>query len=138
MRELVRSGFSEAVNPRIALAYACGFIARSDLVLLGTYSVLWGTTAGSCAGHGCRREAMSAGRRVFAMASIAALLWLPVIGLILDRINRVTGIIICMAIASPGYLGTTFVDDDPLRARPFRCSSCSAWGRSAPSRARRR
>jgi MFS family permease len=108
--ELLKSGVSEARNPRIALAYACGFIARSDLVLLGTYSVLWGTTAAVAQGME-PAEAMSAGRRVFATASVAALLWLPVIGYILDKINRVTGIIVCMAIAAGGYLGTTFVDD---------------------------
>ncbi len=110
VKELVASGFREARNPRIALAYACGFIARSDLVLLGTYSVLWGTTVATAQGMEAA-EAMSAGRRVFATASVAALLWLPVIGFILDRINRVTGVIVCMAIASAGYLSTTFVDD---------------------------
>jgi MFS family permease len=107
---LVRAGLSEARNPRIALAYACGFVARSDLVLLGTYSVLWGTTAAIAQGME-PAEAMSAGRRVFATASVAALVWLPVVGFILDRVNRVTGVILCMSIASAGYLGTTFVDD---------------------------
>lgn len=110
LAQLVRSGIGEARNPRIALAYACGFIARSDLVLLGTYSVLWGTTAAIAQGMDAA-EAMSAGRRVFATASTAALLWLPVVGFILDRINRVTGVVVCMLIASAGYLSTTFVDD---------------------------
>ena len=45
-RELVLSGVREGVaNPRIALSYAAAFVARSDLVILGTFSVLWGATA---------------------------------------------------------------------------------------------
>ena len=47
VRELIVSGFAEAVgNPRIALAYSAAFVARSDLVILGTFVVLWGTVAG--------------------------------------------------------------------------------------------
>lgn len=108
--ELVRSGLAEARNPRIALSYACGFIARSDLVLLGTYSVLWGTTVASSRGLPAA-EALAAGRNIFTIASTAALLWLFVIGVVIDRVNRVTAIVICMSIASIGYLGTMFVDD---------------------------
>ncbi|MCK6371756.1 MAG: MFS transporter [Gammaproteobacteria bacterium] len=108
--DLVRSGVHEARNPRIALAYACAFIARSDLVLVGTYSVLWGTTTAIAQGME-PAEAMSAGRKVFAIASTAALFWLPVIGFVLDRVNRVTGVMLCMGIAAAGYLGTSFIDD---------------------------
>lgn len=107
---LIRSGLTEARNPRIALSYACGFIARSDLVLLGTYSVLWGTTVASSRGLSAA-EALAAGRNIFTVASIAALLWLFVIGVVIDRVNRITGIIICMTIASIGFLSTMFIDD---------------------------
>ena len=116
VRELMRSGYREAVtNPRIALSYACGFIARSDLVLLGTYSVLWGTTTAAAQGMPAA-QALAEGRKVFAIASVAALLWLPVMGLVIDRVNRVTGVIICMSIATAGYLGTMFIDDVLSRA----------------------
>jgi MFS family permease len=54
---------------------------------------------------------MAEGRRVFATASVAALLWLVVIGVVLDRVNRVTGIVICMTIACLGYMGTMLIDD---------------------------
>ena len=115
VRELFRSGLAEARNPRIALSYACGFIARSDLVLLGTYSVLWGTTVATSRGMDAA-QAMAEGRKVFATASAAALLWLFVIGVVIDRVNRVTGIIICMTIASMGYLGTMFIDDPLVKS----------------------
>jgi MFS family permease len=108
--QLMRSGVAEARNPRIALAYASGFIARSDLVLLGTYLTLWGTTAASNSGME-PADALAAGRKLFGIASGAALLWLPVIGLILDRVNRITGVIICMTLACAGYLLVSLVDD---------------------------
>lgn len=111
VRELLRSGFSEAArNPRIALAYACAFIARSDLVLLGTYLTLWGYNAALEQGV-ASTAATAAGSGIFAKASGAALLWLVVIGLLIDRFNRVTAVMICMGIAALGYLGTMLVDD---------------------------
>lgn len=116
VRELFRSGFAEARNnPRIALSYVCAFIARSDLVLLGTYSVLWGTTAATAKGMDAA-QALAEGRKVFAIASTAALLWLFVVGFMLDRLNRVTGVIVCMTIACLGYMGTILIDDPLSKA----------------------
>ena len=110
IRELFRSGYRCARNPRIALAYASAFVARSDLVVLGTFTVLWGSTAGIAAGMDSG-AAVSAGRRIFVVCQSAALLWAFVVGLFLDRFNRVTGLLICMALAAAGYLGMAFVDD---------------------------
>lgn len=120
MRDLFRSGVSEGrANPRIALSYACAFIARSDLVLLGTYASLWGTTAAVAKGMAAT-QAIAQGGRIFGTASLAALLWLPVIGVVLDRVNRVTGVIICMTIACIGYMSTILIDDIlALSALPF-------------------
>ncbi|HJP37718.1 MAG: MFS transporter [Gammaproteobacteria bacterium] len=110
VKQLIASGFSEAVrNPRIALAYSGAFVARSDLVILGTFVVLWGTVAGVEKGLD---PAIAAGRGagLFGLASAAALIWLGVLGLFMDRINRVTGLIICMALAAIGYSAMWFVD----------------------------
>ena len=109
VRELIRSAFGEARNPRIALAYACAFIARADLVILGTFSILWGTTAGMNRGLSAA-DAVATARLTFGVASIAAL-WLPVLGIILDRINRVTGTAICMTLTAVGFLSTLFMND---------------------------
>ena len=110
VKELIFSGLSEARNPRIALAYASGFVARSDLVVLGTFTVLWGTTAAMNAGMD-PAQAAGMGGRLFGTASVAALLWLPVCGIVMDRVNRVTGSIFCMFLATVGYLSMYFVDD---------------------------
>ena len=42
----IKSGLEEGRNPRILLAYASAFVARSDLVILGTFLVLWGVATG--------------------------------------------------------------------------------------------
>lgn len=112
--ELFRSGLREGRNPRIALAYASAFVARGDLVILGTFAILWGKTVGISQGME-PAEAIAKGTLVFVMAQASALLWIPILGPLLDRLNRVTGLIICMSLATAGYLGTIFVDDPTAR-----------------------
>lgn len=111
IRTLMLSGYAEARrNPRIALAYACAFVARSDLVILGTFVVLWGTVAGVAQGLD-PAVAAARGAGIFGIASAAALLWLGVLGTFMDRFNRVTVVIVCMALAAIGYSSMWLVDD---------------------------
>ncbi len=112
--ELAWAGFGEARNPRVALSYAAGFIARSDLVLVGTFTVLWGTTAAISQGLG-EVEAVKKGAIIFGVVQGAALVWMPVMGWMLDRMNRVTGMIVSMGLTGLGFLSVWFVDD-PLSA----------------------
>jgi MFS family permease len=109
--ELVRSAFFEARNRRIALAYACAFIARADLVVLGTFSILWGSTAAQADGVDPASATGLAARSTFGIASSAGLLWLPVVGFFLDRINRVTGTAVCMSLTAIGFLSTLLMDN---------------------------
>ena len=114
LKETVMAGVVEGLrNPRIGLAYACGFIARSDLVVLGTFTTLWGQTAAQHAGMD-PAQAVSHGARIFGTASLAALIWLPIIGAIVDRMNRITGVILCLMLAIIGFMSTVFIDD-PLK-----------------------
>lgn len=109
--ELMKSGFTEAVrNPRIALSYACGFIARSDQVILGTFTVLWGTTVGVAMGMDYATAA-GKGAIIFAIAGGASLIWLPILGVILDKFNRVTGVVISMTLGAIGYSSLYFVNE---------------------------
>lgn len=110
LSKLMVVGFAAARNPRIALAYACAFIARGDLVVVGTFVNLWGANAGIAAGMD-PAEATSQGRILFAASTLAGLLWLPFMGYLLDKVNRVTGTIICMSLAAAGFLFTDLVDD---------------------------
>lgn len=111
----VRTGLAAARNPRIALACACAFIARGDLVVVGTFVNLWGTSAAIEAGLD-PAAASAQGRLLFVAAMTAGLFWLPLMGFMLDRMNRVSGATLCMALAAAGFLFTDLVDD-PLERR---------------------
>ena len=97
--ELVRSGLSQGRNPRIALAYASAFVSRGDLVIIGTFTILWGKTYGISQGLDAS-EALALGTSVFVLAQVSALLWVPVLGFLLDRLNRVTGLVFSMGLAA--------------------------------------
>ncbi|NND55026.1 MAG: MFS transporter [Gammaproteobacteria bacterium] len=113
-RELIVGGFTEAVkNPRIALSYCCGFVARSDQVILGTFTVLWGAKVGVDAGMDYA-TASGKGALIFAIAGTSSLIWLPVLGIFSDRFNRVSFVIICMVMAALGYGAVYFVDETTM------------------------
>jgi hypothetical protein len=98
VKELITGGFTEAIkNPRIALSYCCGFVARSDQVVLGTFTVLWGT-----------RVAVEQGLDYATASGKGAL---PILGFLMDKLNRVTGVVICMTLAAMGYGVMYFVDE---------------------------
>jgi MFS family permease len=114
VKELIAGGFTEAVkNPRIALSYCCGFVARSDQVILGTFTVLWGTRVAMAQGLDFA-TASGKGAMLFAVAGGVSLIWLPVLGIFMDKMNRVTGVIICMALAAMGYSSMYFVDESNM------------------------
>jgi MFS family permease len=117
--KLIKAGVLEARNPRIALAYASAFIARSDLVIVGTFVVTWGNVAAINQGFDAS-QASARGAMLFGVVQMAALLWSPVIGTVLDKVNRVTGIAICMGLAAIGFSAIWFVKDPlSLSAIPY-------------------
>jgi len=113
-KELIKGGFTEAIhNPRIALSYACGFVARSDQVILGTFTVLWGTTVAVRQGMDYA-TASGKGALIFAIAGTASLLWLPLLGFVMDKFNRVSGVVFCMTCAALGYGSMYFIDETTM------------------------
>lgn len=117
--ELARAGFMQGRNPRIALAYASAFVARSDLVILGTFLVTWGMMAGEKMGLSSADATLKA-TTIFVITQISALLWAPVAGFMMDRINRITGLTLFMLVSALGFGATSFIDN-PLEtaAIPF-------------------
>lgn len=106
-------------NPRIALSYGAAFIARGDLVILGTFLTLWGTTVGVNQGLPTA-EATRDSTLAFVLAQSAALVWTVIIVFFIDKFNRTGFLAFCMALAAAGYLGMGFVDDPTAEsARPF-------------------
>ncbi|NTV60027.1 MAG: MFS transporter [Chlorobiaceae bacterium] len=103
LRTLFKSGISHTRNPKILLSYGAAFVARGDQSIIGTFLPLWGTTTGIACGMP-PAEAVKKGMMIFIISQSAALLWAPVIGPFIDRWNRVTALVVCMALASAGYL----------------------------------
>ena len=115
----IKSGLEEGKKPRILLAYASAFVARSDLVILGTFLVLWGVATGTDMGM-TTSEATKAARLIFVTSSMSALIASPIIGYLIDKVDRILAVSVCMALASAGYLSMFFIDNilDP-GSRPF-------------------
>ena len=111
VKELLTAGVREAIrNPRIAVAYAGAFVARSDLVILGSFLTLWGRFAVESAGiTGSDAQAMSV--RPFAVAQTAGLIWIVVLGFMLEKRDRLFALAVAFGVATLGYLGMWFVDD---------------------------
>ena len=115
----IKSGLEEGKKPRILLAYAAAFVARSDLVILGTFLVLWGVATGTDMGM-TTSEATKAARLIFVTSSTSALIASPIIGYLIDKVDRILAVSVCMALASAGYLSMFFIDNvlDP-GSKPF-------------------
>jgi len=107
---LIKRGLAEAVRPRVALSYAASFVSRSDLVILGTFIVLWGTVAGRDQGMETA-EAVQLGVKLFAITQTAGLLASPILGFIADKINRVGGLAFGSLLGAVGYCSMYFVTD---------------------------
>ena len=71
--------------------------------MIGTYVSLWGTQAGLAQGMTVA-EALAKATIVFAVIQTSALFISPLIGILNDRINRVTALVIGMGLAAIGYI----------------------------------
>ncbi|MDG2244386.1 MAG: MFS transporter [Rhodospirillaceae bacterium] len=110
IKQQFMSGITNAKNPRIALAYASAFVARSDLVVIGAFTNLWGSVYGTQQGM-TPAEAAIAGVTIFAIAQLFGLIWSPIMGVIIDRVNRVSAVVFGMGFAAIGYASMYFVED---------------------------
>jgi MFS family permease len=110
-RELIVDGIAAGRrNPRLLLAYACGFVGRADLVVVGTFYSLWLTQAGIAADMGADGAAKMAGG-MFALVMTAALLWAPVMGWLNDRFDRTLVMAIALILGLLGYSVIGLVND---------------------------
>ena len=103
LRTLFGSGLRAASNPRIALAYATSFTGRADVVIKGMFLSLWAIHDGHELGMN-PGQAMARFGLVLGFMQGVSLVWQPLYGLLMDRVNRVTAVVIAMAFASAGYL----------------------------------
>lgn len=140
-------GLEASRNPRIALAYLAASVSRGDMAVLSTFFVLWLTQTGVEAGL-TTGEASQKALTFYIVIQACALPAAVVMGWLLDRIDRVIGLAIAMAIAGLGYFSLLFVPD-PLGPLMYgaaaligvgemsaNLSATSLIGREAPERGR--
>ncbi|MDJ0927360.1 MAG: MFS transporter [Gammaproteobacteria bacterium] len=106
--KLIRSGLRAMRNPRISLAYACSFAARSDLVIKGLFLTLWAIQDGFNQGMNPGQAMARFGLMLIIMNGIG-LLSAPLFGWFIDRVNRVTAMIVALCFASAGYLSMAVI-----------------------------
>jgi MFS family permease len=106
---LLTSGLRAASNPRIALSYGAAFTGRSDTAVKGLFVSLWAIQVAPLTGLSTS-DALAGAGKLMGFMGLVILLWTPLFGLILDRVNRVTGMAIAMGLAGLGYSAMGLVE----------------------------
>jgi len=97
-------------NPRLAIAYGGAFIGRGDFAVIGTFFSLWMVQVGLEQGK-TTGESLAIAGPLFGMIQLCALLWAPIMGMICDRVHRLLGVAIGLALAGGGYIFMSMIDD---------------------------
>jgi MFS family permease len=113
----LKIGLHAAKKTRIALAYTAAVVARGDMAVLSTFFVLWLTQEGLAVGMDTS-AASSVALKFYILIQVFALCWLPVMGFLLDRIDRVAGLALAMLLAGGGYF-SLFLIEDPLGPKMY-------------------
>jgi len=110
--ELVKVGIESGKNPRIALAFGATLLARADVSVNGIFISLWAVTSGAALGLSAG-EAIKRVVLVIVITNLLSIVWAFVFGSIIDRINRVTAMVIAMSLGTVAY-GSIYFVDSPL------------------------
>jgi predicted MFS family arabinose efflux permease len=126
----LRPGFSEGKrNPRIALAYGAAFVARTDLVVVIIFLSLWINHA--CAELGISsKDALVEAGIMFGVLQGAALLFMPVMGIFIDRMNRVVALAVATALALVGYTWLGLLDQ-PMGVQAYPAAVVLGMGQAS-------
>ncbi|WP_428821008.1 MFS transporter [Microbulbifer sp. MCCC 1A16149] len=108
---IARNGLHAARDPRIALAYGASFVARGNLMIVGTFFTLWVTNYGTAEMGMSRADALARAGMIVGIAQGCALLGAPLFGIMADKITRVRALIIALLISAIGYGSTIFITD---------------------------
>lgn len=104
---MLKEGFELAKKqPAIGLSYLTAFATRGDFAVITLFMSLWFTQTTTDTGAGIGDFYAR-----FGAIQVVALAWAPFMGLILDRIDRINGIILAMIIATVAYCSLILVDD---------------------------
>jgi len=111
MFEIAKEGFVAAKDPGVALAYMAAFVSRGDLAIVGTFFTLWVVTYGTTEGGLSATDALAQAGIIIGVSQLTSLLFAPVFGIMADRMNRATMVIIALFISAIGYGSTLFISD---------------------------
>ncbi|MEC9375148.1 MAG: MFS transporter [Pseudomonadota bacterium] len=104
-------GFRAAKNnPRLAIAYGTAYAARGDMVVVGAFYSLWFQVSGGEQGISTVEALKLAGISMSALL-LASVIWAPIFGILIDRINRIKALCIAMTLATIGYFVIGQVED---------------------------
>jgi len=104
-------GFSAARrNPRILLAYSMAFASRGDLGILTVFFSLWFLQRGNDLGM-TTAESMARAGMLFGLSQAVGLLWSYPMGMIIDRVPRMTAMCIAFGLATVGYFALGQIDN---------------------------
>ena len=129
IKELVTVGIQSFKNPRIALSFGTTFLARADVSVNGIFISLWAIQSGAMMGLSAG-DSIQLVVRVIVVTNLVSIVWAFIFGAILDRINRVSGMIVAMTLGTIAYGSMAFIDS-PLNFSNlpfFILVSCSAIG----------
>ncbi|MDG1462382.1 MAG: MFS transporter, partial [Gammaproteobacteria bacterium] len=108
----LRIGLKAAKDIRVAFAYFTAIVARGDMAVLSTFFVLWLSQKAMAEGMPTAEASVYA-LKFYILIQVFALIWLPIMGFILDRVDRVVGVAIAMVLAASGYT-SLYLITDPL------------------------
>jgi len=107
-KTLMTSGLRAMQNPRICLSYATAFTGRSDLVIKAIFLSLWAIQDARSFGLN-PGTAMARFGIILLLMQIASLIWQPIYGALMDKLNRVTASMISLALAAIGYTSMALI-----------------------------
>ena len=109
--ESAKTGVRAARDPGVALAYGASFLARGNLMIVGTFFTLWITNYGTSVLDLSRADALAKAGAIVGIAQGCALLTAPIFGWLSDKLNRVHALMIALFISAIGYGSTYFIDN---------------------------
>ena len=109
LMQRLRIGLTAGRNPRIALSYGAAFIGRTDLVVVVIFLSLWITHVALEQGMSTEEALIEAGIMLGLMQG-AGILFMPIMGFLVDRINRVVAVALATGLALVGYLWLGLLD----------------------------
>jgi MFS family permease len=110
MLATLKVGMAAARMPRVALGYAAAFVSRADLAVVSQFLTLWLVREGMAQGM-TPAEATVKATFFYIVIQAFALPWAVVFGVLLDKIDRLKGLMIGMGVAFVGYASLGFLEN---------------------------